>query len=59
MAVEQFEKSNGDGTAPVRPKAHLDSYKLFRVWLDSCKSSIAETTTLLLLVAVLAEWHWL
>jgi hypothetical protein len=25
MAVEQFEKSNGDGTAPVRPKAHLDS----------------------------------
>jgi hypothetical protein len=25
MAVEQFEKSNGEGTAPIRPKAHLDS----------------------------------
>jgi 2-polyprenyl-6-methoxyphenol hydroxylase-like FAD-dependent oxidoreductase len=25
MAVEQFEKSNGEGIAPVRPKAHLDS----------------------------------
>jgi hypothetical protein len=24
MAVEQFEKSNGEGTAPIRP-AHLDS----------------------------------
>lgn len=24
-AFEQFEKSNGEGTAPVRPKAHLDS----------------------------------
>jgi 2-polyprenyl-6-methoxyphenol hydroxylase-like FAD-dependent oxidoreductase len=23
--VEQFNKSNGDGTAPIRPKAHLDS----------------------------------
>jgi hypothetical protein len=23
MAVEQFEKSNGD--SPIRPKAHLDS----------------------------------
>jgi hypothetical protein len=23
MAVEQFEKSNGEGTAPIRPKAHL------------------------------------
>jgi hypothetical protein len=22
MAVEQFEKSNGEGTAPIRPKAH-------------------------------------
>jgi hypothetical protein len=26
MAVEQFEKSNGEGTAPIRPKAHLDSF---------------------------------
>jgi 2-polyprenyl-6-methoxyphenol hydroxylase-like FAD-dependent oxidoreductase len=25
MAVEQFEKSKGEGTAPGRPKAHLDS----------------------------------
>ena len=24
-AVEQFEKSNGEGPAPIRPKAHLDS----------------------------------
>lgn len=24
-AVEAFEKSNGEGTAPIRPKAHLDS----------------------------------
>ncbi|SEA90046.1 2-polyprenyl-6-methoxyphenol hydroxylase [Flavobacterium gillisiae] len=24
-AVEQFEKSNGEGAAPIRPKAHLDS----------------------------------
>jgi hypothetical protein len=24
-AVEQFEKSNGESPAPVRPKAHLDS----------------------------------
>ena len=24
-AVEQFEKSNSEGTAPIRPKAHLDS----------------------------------
>ena len=24
MALEQFEKSNGEGTAPVRPKAHLN-----------------------------------
>ena len=22
-ALEQFEKTNGEGTAPVRPKAHL------------------------------------
>ena len=25
MAVELFEKSNSEGTFPVRPKAHLDS----------------------------------
>jgi hypothetical protein len=23
MAVEQFEKSNGEGTAPIRPKSTL------------------------------------
>ena len=25
IALEQFEKSNGEGTPPVRPKGHLDS----------------------------------
>jgi hypothetical protein len=23
MAVEQFEKSNGEGTVPIRPKAQI------------------------------------
>ena len=27
IALEQFEKSNGEGIAPVRPKGHLDSCK--------------------------------
>jgi len=25
MAIEQFEKTNGEGTVPVRPKSHLNS----------------------------------
>jgi hypothetical protein len=39
MAVEQFEKSNGEGTAPIRPKSTLGFLlELFRFWISAAIS---------------------
>jgi hypothetical protein len=56
MAVEQFEKSNGEGTAPIRPKTLGFLLELFRFWISCCyKPSIPDSKIIhmwLLLVAV-------
>jgi hypothetical protein len=57
MAVEQFEKSNGEGTAPIRPKSTLGFLlELFRFWISAAISPLFRIQKIihmwLLLVAV-------